>query len=142
MSELSLTTSKVINAKIERVFDAWLDPALLTQFILPAPGMPQPETTNTPKEGGNFEIIMDVGDAKMPHTGTYLEINRPDKLVFTWVSEFSPEGSTVTLLFKDMGDDKTDVKLTHLKFMNEETRDNHKMGWGSILTELDKLLEK
>ncbi len=42
MNDLSLRVSKTINAAIEDVFDAWMDPALLAQFILPMPDMPQP----------------------------------------------------------------------------------------------------
>ena len=59
------------------MFDAWLNPKTLSQFILPMPGMPQPQVETDPREGGDFTIIMQVGDEKIPHTGQYLEISRP-----------------------------------------------------------------
>ena len=93
MNELTLSVSKTIHAPIERVFDAWLEAEMLTQFILPMPGMPQPEVENEAVEGGRFNIVMQVGEDKVPHSGTYLEINRPDRLVFSWESPFSIEGS-------------------------------------------------
>ena len=40
MTDLTVNLSKTVNAPIERVFDAWLDPEMLTQFILPDPQMP------------------------------------------------------------------------------------------------------
>lgn len=68
MTDLTVNITKTINASIEKVFDAWLNPKMLSQFILPMPGMPEPETENDPQEGGNFTIIMQVGDDKIPHT--------------------------------------------------------------------------
>ena len=140
MTDLTVHVTKTIHAPIERVFDAWLNPKTLSQFMLPMPGMPQPQTEIDAREGGNFTIIMQVGDNKIPHTGKYLEISRPDKLVFTWESPFSTDGSIVTLKFSDLGGNKTCVELTHLKFIDEESRGNHEGGWGNILESLNKIL--
>jgi len=140
MTDLTVTVGKTINAPIEKVFDAWLDPETLSQFILPMPGMPQPQTETDVRVSGNFTIIMQVGDDKIPHTGEYLEISRPDKLVFTWKSPFSIDGSTVTLIFRDLGGNKTSVDLTHIKFNDEESRSDHEGGWGNILECLNDML--
>ena len=40
MTELSVNIEQTIHAPIDRVFDAWLDPAMLARFILPMRGMP------------------------------------------------------------------------------------------------------
>ncbi len=140
MTDLTVSLNKVIQAPIEKIFDAWLNPETLSQFILPMPGMPAPQTQNEAHEGGYFEIIMQVGEDKIPHTGKYLEINRPDKLVFTWVSPFSTDDSTVTLIFTALGEDKTNVELTHIRFIDEEARSNHEGGWGNILDKLNEIL--
>ena len=140
MSDLILNVSRTINAPIEKVFDAWLDSKMLAQFILPMPGMPQPEVENKPKQGGNFTIVMQVGESKVPHTGEYLELSRPDRLVFTWVSPFSTEGSTVTIDFSVVDKNTTNVKLTHLRFIVEQARSDHESGWTNILQALDDLM--
>jgi len=142
MADLTVNVTKIINAPIERVFDAWLNAETLAQFILPMPGMPQPETETDASEGGNFTIVMDVGESKIPHTGKYLEISRPDKLVFTWESPFSGDDSTVTLLFTKVDENKTNIDLTHVKFLDEESRNNHEGGWGNILQTLNDILQK
>ena len=139
MTELSLKISKTIQAPIERVSDAWLDPALLSRFVLPAPGMPNPEVDNDPREGGRFTIVMDVGGEKVPHGGTYLEISRPNRLSFTWESPFSADGSTVTLEFSTTADGATRVDLGQVKFFDEESRANHEGGWRQILELLAEL---
>jgi len=140
MTDLIVNVTKIIHARIERVFDAWLNPETLSQFILPMPGMPQPQVETDAREGGEFKIIMQVGDDKIPHTGRYVEINRPNKLVFTWVSPFSADGSTVTLKFTDIGENRTNIDLTHIKFIDEEHRENHEGGWSNILESLNDIL--
>lgn len=139
MNDLICKLSRLINAPIDKVFDAWLDPQLLSRFMLPMPGMPQPKTEVDGREGGRFTIHMDVGGEIIPHSGTYLELDRPNRLVFSWESPFSTDGSTVTLEFTALDKAKTRLELTHARFIDEETRDNHEIGWGNILAALDDL---
>ena len=140
MADLTVNVVKTINAPIHKVFDAWLDPVMLSQFILPMPGMPHPDVQNDVREGGKFVITMQVGNDKVPHSGEYLTINRPNMLVFTWVSPFSMEGSQVTIRFNEVEGDKTHIELVHVRFVDEESRTNHEGGWGHILDSLNQLL--
>ena len=140
MNDLTVNIEKTINAPIERVFDAWLDPVLLTRFILPAADMPQPEVSNDPREGGRFEIIMHVGDDRLPHRGTYLVIERPQRLEFSWVSAYSTDDSRVTLEFTALGAGATRVRLTQVRFLHEEARSDHEGGWSNILDRLAEVV--
>lgn len=136
MNDLTVNVSKVINAPATKVFDAWLDPATLAKFMLPMPGMACPSVVNDPREGGAFTIVMQVGDNKIPHTGNYIQIDRPNKLVFTWVSPESVDDSTVTLTLTELESGKTNLELTHVKFIDEQRRSNHEGGWGNIVAAL------
>lgn len=140
MTDLTVNLTQTINASAEKIFDAWLDPVMLAQFILPMPGMPQPEVENDAQEGGSFSIIMQVGDDKIPHTGTYLTIKRPQELVFSWQSPFSADDSRVSLLFNAIDANTTQVELTHVTFPDEESRSNHEGGWGNILGRLAEIV--
>ena len=140
MTDLTVHITRTIHASIEKVFDAWLDPAMLTQFILPAAGMPGPEVENDASEGGRFSIIMHVGDDKIPHRGTYLTIDRPNRLEFTWESPYSTDDSQVLLQFTALDTATTEVELTHVKFISEEARSDHEGGWGNILDKLDDVI--
>lgn len=142
MNELTVNVSKNIKAPIERAFDAWLNPEILSKFMLPAPGMPEPHVELEGKEGGRFTILMLVGEDKLPHTGEYQEISRPYKLVFSWNSPFSADGSTVTVNFTALDEDHTLVELTQVKFLDERARDNHINGWGNILDTLSDKMEE
>ena len=142
MTDLTVNIDKTIHAPIEKVFDAWLNPKMLSKFMTPEPGMPESDVVNDAREGGSFTIIMHVGDDKLPHTGKYLEIRRPDKLVFTWKSRYSVvENSTVTLRFTKIDDNKTNISLSHVKFVDEEARSGHEAGWGEILNKLGEIMK-
>ncbi|MFD1158308.1 SRPBCC family protein [Roseovarius aestuarii] len=134
-TDLSLTVTRSIAAPPERVFDAWLDPDMLMQFMQPGPGMTTPSATTDAKVGGRFDLIMKNDADEMPHGGVYQEIDRPNRIMFSWESPFSVEGSTVTLDFRPEGDG-THVTLTHIRFPNQESRDNHEGGWTAILARL------
>ncbi len=141
MTDLKVNIEKVIHAPIEKVFDAWLDPKMMSKFMMGMPNMPESDVENDACEGGSFTIIMHYRGEKLPHTGTYLEIRRPDKLVFTWASHHSVvENSTVTLNFTKVDDQKTNVSLSHVKFIDEASRSGHEAGWGCILDKLDEIL--
>ena len=139
MADLSVKVRKTIHAPVEKVFNAWLNAETLSKFMLPAPGMPEPRTEVDGRVGGGFIIYMIVGDQEIPHTGKYLEINKPNKLVFTWESPFSTKDSTVTILFNPIGDELTEIDFTHVKFKDEEARANHEGGWNRILDTLENV---
>jgi uncharacterized protein YndB with AHSA1/START domain len=137
MTDLSLEVTQDVPYPPERVFDAWLDPTMLMKFMAPGPGMTVPEAETDPREGGRFRVVMRAPEAgDLPHGGKYLEIDRPNRLVFTWESPFSAEGSTVTIEFDGTEAGGTRVRLVHVRFSDEESRDNHKGGWAAILARL------
>jgi len=141
MAELKVNIEKIINAPIEKVFDAWLDPKMLAKFMRGMPEMTETDVAIDAREGGRFTFTMNLGDEKIPHTGKYLEISRPDRLVFTWKSQYSVvDNSTVTLIFAKIGDNKTNITLTHVKFVNEEARSGHEEGWGNVLNALNAVM--
>lgn len=134
LNDLSLTISRHIAAPRTRVFDAWLDPEMLARFMRPTETIRGTDITTDPRTGGRFAINM-RGDQDYPHSGTYLEITRPERLVFTWEGPHSVEGTTVTLTFAE-ADGGTLVELTQVRFANEDSRDGHKFGWTNILAAL------
>lgn len=139
MDDMVVTVNRRIGAPVEAVFDAWLDPDMLARFMIPGDGMSVPKAEADAREGGRFTIIMAAGADEIPHGGEYKEINPHSRLVFTWESPFSIDGSTVTLNFADSGDGGTDLELIHVKFPSEESRNNHEGGWKSILAKLDEV---
>lgn len=139
MTDLTLTTERKINAAPETVFNAWLDPEMLRRFMHPGEGVTVPSAKSDAKVGGRFEIPMDTGENVLLHQGTYLAIDPHERIVFTWESPYSPADSEVTLTFTPEGGG-TLLRLTQVRFLSEEMRDNHEKGWGEILAALDSHL--
>src|ERR1700760_298251 len=89
------------DAAPERVFDAWLDPAIACRFLFATPTGEMIRAETDPRVGGKFTFVdrrPDMGDVL--HTGEYLQIDRPKRLAFTFgVPEFNPDFTRVTLDF-------------------------------------------
>jgi uncharacterized protein YndB with AHSA1/START domain len=135
-NELSLTTSRLIKASPQQLYDAWLDPKLLVQFMLPGDDMTCPKAVTDPRVGGRYEIVMRGGDQDIPHTGEYLVLEPHKRIAFTWHSPFADYDSEVRLSFTPE-DGGTLVELTHVKFRDAQLRDNHEAGWKKILEALE-----
>ena len=137
MTDLRLTCRHVIKASPERVYNAWLDPATMTKFMLPRPDMHVREARSDVRVGGRFHEIM-IGDKDYPHEGTYKALTPLSRMVFTWEAPWSAPGSQVELVLNPVPGG-TEVVLTHLNFMSEESRDGHMQGWTGILGKLAQI---
>ena len=141
MQELSLSLTRIVNTTPERLFNAWLTPAMLKKFMVPCEGGAVPIAETDAREGGQFKIVMFNGEKDIEHKGTYLTIIPHEKLAFTWQSAFSLDDSTVTINLKPLGPARTEMILTQVKVRNEGTRDGHIKGWALILDQLSALHE-
>ncbi len=130
---LELKVSKTIPAPAKDIFEAWLDPKALARFMKPGPSMADADVEVDASVGGSFRIVMKAGDKQFAHEGTYQRIDKYRELVFTWISDFTMPGSTVTLTFREISPRETEVHLHHIGFPSPDLRDNHKQGWAEIL---------
>ncbi len=70
----------------ERVFDAWLDPAMIGTWMM-GRGVRDEDLLHAKidaRVGGRFSFLVRRQGQEIDHIGTYLEIDRPRRLVFTW----------------------------------------------------------
>lgn len=134
---LSLTRS--FDTDPQTLFDAWLQQSW-GDWLGPE-GVVCLSCDVDPKVGGKWRIQSRMPDgSEVLLTGTYKEINRPSRLVFTWFGCFSgPDATTVTLTFKPKGAG-TEMTLTHEGFSNEEQRDRHNNGWSPTFERLARHL--
>jgi uncharacterized protein YndB with AHSA1/START domain len=71
---------------VEQVFDAWLNPDLISQWMF-GPALRDEEVvqmTVDGRVGGAFSFVVRRQGIEIDHVGEYLEIDRPRRLVFTW----------------------------------------------------------
>jgi len=102
---VTITATHRYAAPPEKVFDAWLDPAIARRFAFATPTGQMIVAEIDPRVGGKFTFTdrrPDMGD--VAHVGEYLEIERPRRLKFSFgVPQFNPDFTTVTLDFKPAG---------------------------------------
>ncbi len=134
--------SRYMDAAPERVFDAWLDPDLLAQWMF-GPTVRDEEIILikvNPVAGGTFSFKVRRGDLEIDHIGEYLEIQRPNRLVFTWGirQEEGTEFSRVIVEIAANGSGST-LSITHE--MGAEWADFVERAQGSWQLMADKLAE-
>ena len=116
----------------ERVFDAWLDPTKARKFLFATPAGQMVRAEIDARVGGKFVFVDRRGGEDIEHTGEYLEIDRPRRLVFSFaVPKFSTERTRVVVEIAPAGTG-CELTLTHegvLPDYAERTRG----GWTMIL---------
>jgi uncharacterized protein YndB with AHSA1/START domain len=125
----------VVRASPEKVFDAWLDPAKAANFLAAGDTVAKDIEIDA-REGGAFRIVMSRQDVGIEHRGRYVLIDRPHRLIFTWLSPATDwRLSLVTVTFTKV-EGGVRVDLEHEGLPNSEQAQRHKQGWDSILWRL------
>ena len=136
MNVPTLTVRRKIAAPAQDIFDAWLDPKAMAEWMRPcSAGTKNSDVKADARVGGAFEIVMHVASGPVRHTGIYQIIERPRRLAFTWNSIHAGENdSLVTVEF--LADGKTtEIVLTHERLPDEAVA-GHTQGWTDILNGL------
>lgn len=131
---------RIINASIDDVFDAWVNPKKLDAWHYPD-GYSSKTKVNG-QESYEIEMSNNSIDQVGIISGKYLEFKRPNRLVFTWSWNWQKNLSptTVEVNFKKLADDKTEVSLIHSGFLDVQTEKQHETGWEMAFSNLEKFL--
>ena len=136
--DYSVTVRREIAARAEDLFDAWLDAQSLAMWFRPR-GAREAHVELDPRVGGAFRIATVGDESSMVHTGTYQEIERPRRLVFTWASAATQHrDSIVTVTFQPTSTGSTLVEIHQVGLPDDEARSSHHTGWSDVLRELGR----
>lgn len=141
-----LELSRVYNASRERVFAAWTDPDKAARWWVPQDCTLVSFKMDV-REGGAWHRRMKVPDGSIvAKWGEYREIVAPERLVFTYNSEYAdgtvdPE-TLVTVTLDDLGGGRTRLTLRHERFWSEPARISHTGGWTGSLERLVQSLSE
>ena len=113
----------------ELAFDAWTQAGHLVEWL---PHWVEMQVA----EGEGFTMGWDGYDGEW--SGTYLEVDRPERLVFTWVvpDGVFPSGvneTVVTLTFEEVEEGRTSVLLEHSGFGDSAELESQLQAWRGYL---------
>lgn len=138
-SPLRLTVSKRYKATPAEIFAAWTDAESLKEWMCPEGGVVAHAAADV-RVGGAYRIDMQFGNVVFTHTGVYREITPPKKLVFTWISGNTQHQETLVTVELTARGEQTELVLTHERFPNAESAQNHTQGWQGVFAQLEKFL--
>jgi uncharacterized protein YndB with AHSA1/START domain len=129
------------DATAERVYDAFLDPSKAGKFLFATPTGRIVRCEIDARVGGSFTIVDRRGSEDVLHTGTYLTLERPTRIVFEFaVPKYSSDKTTVTIEIAPLARG-CELTLTHEMGgqPGDATRRAEK-GWRDILDVAAELL--
>jgi uncharacterized protein YndB with AHSA1/START domain len=125
-----------VNATAEQIFDLWTRPDLMARWMSPFPGAVTSKASCDLRPGGAFSLIMSSAESSREVSGTYVQIDRPRKLVFTWTGPLTNNVDTLVTVELTPRGDETDLVLTHERLPTSAIHEGHTKGWGNILDHL------
>ncbi|MEW4451569.1 SRPBCC domain-containing protein [Bremerella sp. JC817] len=146
--KIEARTSYTFPVAAEKVYDAWLEPASIRVWLshsLKSHGL-MGEIVRVdvdPKVGGQFFFSDRRGESIAEHWGRYLQLERPEKIAFTWIVDASQEEdpSIVTLSLHPTatGCEATIVHQMDAEWIEYVERTAE--GWQRMLANIDQLLQ-
>ena len=137
--KVALRVARRFAASAERVFDAWLDPTRVGKWLFATKTGQMVRVEIDARVGGSFVIVDRRDGVDIEHVGTYLAIERPRKLVFTFaVPHYSSESTRVTVEITPLG---TGCELTLTQEgVLPDWASRTESGWKAILDGLAAVL--
>jgi len=131
-----------VSASAEEIFDLWTKPDLMVRWMSPYPGAVDCKASCDLRPGGAFSLVMSSKESSREVSGTYVEIDRPRKLVFTWIGPLTNNVNTLVTVELNPRGDETDVVVTHERLPTPAIHEGHTKGWGHILDHLADTVSK
>jgi uncharacterized protein YndB with AHSA1/START domain len=132
--------SRRIAAAPEQVFDAWLEPDQARRWLFATEGGVMERVEIDPRVGGGFRIDERRGDELAEHFGTYVEIDRPRRLVIDFGTSFEETPTRVTVSIVPDGDGSL-LTLRH-EGVWPDWVEKTQQGWTMVLDRLAKVVER
>jgi uncharacterized protein YndB with AHSA1/START domain len=141
MNNLKATASVVIDAPLEKVWEALTTPQLISKYLFGT------KTETTWKVGEPIRFRGEWQGKSYEDKGTILEFEPRKKLKYSYWSSMSgiedkPENyMDVSFLLSTTHDDKTKLELLQEKIRDEKSRDHSEQNWTMVLGQLKTVAE-
>ena len=145
-----LVLERVIDAPREKIYRAYTDPAILSQWFAPKPWRIT-DAVVEPRAGGRFNFVMHGPEGeRFPNAGVFLEVVPNRRLISTdaFTPAWKPSGQpfmTARIDLEPTEDGKTRYTATASHWTEEAMKQHEAMGfhegWGQVADQLAELLK-
>lgn len=136
---LSIVTN--FKATPDKVWRAWTDPQAIKQWMAPSDAFSVLLAEADVRVGGRYHIVMKSPEGEEHDvSGTYREVVREKRLVYTWAWKSTPERESLVTVELRAAGSGTELTLKHEQFFDAEARDRHQHGWDGCIGRLERLL--
>jgi uncharacterized protein YndB with AHSA1/START domain len=137
----TLQVKRTIPASRDAVFHAWTEPDVFRQWF----GAPDGSTLHADMDvrvGGHYRIDMESPAGTGSLFGEYLEVKRPERLVYSFCWDGLPVAIPETQVTVDFleRENATEVVITHERQPSRSVAEFHEWGWDGSLERLAELL--
>jgi uncharacterized protein YndB with AHSA1/START domain len=131
-----------VRASADQIFDLCTKPDLMVRWMSPFPGAVHCKASCDLRPGGAFSLVMSSEESSREVSGTYVLVDRPRKLVFTWIGPLTNDVNTLVTVELNPRGDETDLVLTHARLPTPAILEGHTKGWRNILDHLADAVSK
>jgi uncharacterized protein YndB with AHSA1/START domain len=132
---------RTFDAPAEDVFDAWTSEEVIRRWFIPAQGWQEPSAKVDLRVGGTVRVVMrDPSGAPVEASGEYTEIDRPNRLAFTWTFDDDPANQQLIEIEFTERDGTTTVVFVNSNISEERRRDAQDDGWSTCFDNLERVL--
>jgi uncharacterized protein YndB with AHSA1/START domain len=129
----SVHVTHEFDAPAERVFAAWVDPALARRWLFATPAGAIVRCDLDARAGGRFTIVDRRDGEDIEHVGQYEEVTPPARLVFTFgVPKYSAAVSRVAIDVESRAEGGCRLTLT-TEGVPAEWAERTESGWRELL---------
>lgn len=149
-SDLELVLTRLIDAPRSKLYRAWTDPELITQWFVPRPWTIARAELDVRPGGSNLIVMRNPEGQEFPNRGVYLEVVPDRRLVFTdaytsaWVPSQRPFITGIVTFDDEAGQTRYTARVVHWSVADREAHEKmgfHE-GWGQCADQLAELVAK
>jgi uncharacterized protein YndB with AHSA1/START domain len=145
-----LVLTRLVEAPREKLYRAWTDPGLLTQWFAPKPWTTPRAELDVRPGGSNLVVMADPEGNEFPNRGVYLEVVPNERLVVTdaytraWEPSEKPFMTLILTFEEEGGKTRYTARVRH---WTEADREAHEKmgfheGWGRCADQLAALVAR
>ena len=139
---LVLVVERSFDVPPEMIYDAWLNADSLRQWLFATPQGTRTQVHVNPRVGGELVVVEQRGEVLAEHFCTFLELERPRRIVFHFTTSRAEPPSRVSI------DITPTAAGAHLRLTHEmdskwaDYLDRTRNGWTTILNNLAATLPR